>query len=260
MIPIVIQPKKVIEPNYSQILNKISSESTTTQNPKPNKILEQLETQKPFTHPIYEEPAKTENPYPNFWENMIEKYPELASHGVTADLLETMYRMNSDLPEKIEEYFTSNKNFQKNNEDRITEESDSRKGLIEHFFDSNFNRNRSEDILVPWDDPNHNTWSEFTQCSQNCGIGIKMRQRTCDYPVCQNPGIETEIEPCFVHSCDEIGSGYSLNVWSPFTACSKQCGVGHSMRFRMCDGIICPIPGYQTQTITCYMPKCPGKY
>jgi len=51
-------------------------------------------------------------------------------------------------------------------------------------------------------------------------------------------------------------------AWSPYSACSKTCGVGLTGRTRNCDspipqfgGLPCALP--QNQTIKCYTSPCP---
>ncbi|KAF1744687.1 hypothetical protein MXB_1000, partial [Myxobolus squamalis] len=207
---------------------------------------------------------------PYKWSSLIEKYPELIKHGVTPTLLESVSQIVPNLDERITNYFTSvyqqkYMGYEPSIESLLNptlftesyDQNDSRKGIIEHFLKSNVDEVIANPPIGRWEDPNSNEWSQFTECSQQCGVGVRMRQRNCDYPICPSPGVETEIEPCFMSSCENYGYKYVTNEWSPFSSCNKACGVGKSMRFRICDDKNCPSPGYETQTVSCYMPRCP---
>ena len=49
--------------------------------------------------------------------------------------------------------------------------------------------------------------------------------------------------------------------WSAYTPCSVTCGIGKSLRYRLCSPNTenCPLDGYETEQISCYKPNCPGK-
>lgn len=115
-----------------------------------------------------------------------------------------------------------------------------------------------DEIGADWMELNQNSWSQFTDCSQSCGIGVKMRQRRCDVPACSSPGTETQTIPCIKSLCS--GSTPLVTEWSPFTACTSRCGVGKTSRFRICNNKNCPIPGYETQIAACWNPSCPSIY
>ncbi|KII66131.1 Thrombospondin-2 [Thelohanellus kitauei] len=256
IVPIVIDSKDLFSvTEMSEKQDRIHKEEPSVTS-KPD-LVQRLEEHNEL-EPIFMPKLDGDLQNISMWNDVIRKYPDLIAHGVTSPLLESINAFVPNLYGKIEQFFTrkaeSSSQFELFNPiQTVTNpkfEEGGRKGVIGNFLE-----------LAPtqtgeWVDPNHNIWSEFTMCSQDCGIGVRMRQRQCDVPVCPSPGIETEIEPCFMQVCD----GYSATSWSPFTACSQKCGVGHSMRFRICDDVNCPKPGYETQTITCYNPRCPICY
>nr|CAJ65510.3 HyTSR1 protein [Hydra vulgaris] len=80
-------------------------------------------------------------------------------------------------------------------------------------------------------------WSEFSECSASCGLGIKQRTRSCSNPVpayggedCN--GIRYETASCKTHECP-VNGGFS--EWSDFSACSNSCGNGEQIRKRSCN-------------------------
>uniref|UniRef100_A0A6G3ME97 Hemicentin-1 (Trinotate prediction) n=1 Tax=Henneguya salminicola TaxID=69463 RepID=A0A6G3ME97_HENSL len=266
MIPLLINPHGVI----NSVLKNEKINQTTTKTP--GLTTPYLLTGFPEPHKMDFKPdAKDTVIDPSRWSSIIQKYPELNQHGVTESLLESIDTITPDLEGKIQKYFanTDSPNILGINshpteyakfdfEQQVNNNYDSRKGMIEHFLLNNNENLVDNQSQLTWDDPNHNQWSQFTDCSQRCGIGVRMRQRNCNYPVCPSPGVETEIEPCFISSCETYGANYAISTWSPFSTCNQACGVGKSIRFRICDNVNCPMPGYETQTISCFMPKCPG--
>ena len=68
---------------------------------------------------------------------------------------------------------------------------------------------------------NYTTWSDWTSCSTTCGVGIKMRNRTCANPTpqfggksCeeQGLGLATEAAHCYLRQC----AGLWTVTWSEF--------------------------------------------
>jgi len=86
-----------------------------------------------------------------------------------------------------------------------------------------------------------------------CGKGQKKRFRRCKLPECPSGGVEIESAPCAENECPDVNP-YS---WSAYTPCSATCGVGKSVRYRMCMKAPCPDDGYETEQINCYKPNCP---
>ena len=91
---------------------------------------------------------------------------------------------------------------------------------------------------------NWGRWFEFSKCSVTCGKGTMERTRVCDSPAPEFGG-----ERCFGHS-KEVRSCNTWvfcpipgrwSNWTPFTPCSKTCGVGVVSRTRTCTE---PIPQY----------------
>ncbi|XP_039266278.2 uncharacterized protein LOC120341783 isoform X1 [Styela clava] len=72
-------------------------------------------------------------------------------------------------------------------------------------------------------------WSEWSPCSQSCGMGSKQRERTCSgSPSFCNEQLE-QIEECIITECNGTWS-----QWQPWGLCSVKCGIGTIKRFRSC--------------------------
>ncbi|XP_034337070.2 SCO-spondin [Magallana gigas] len=112
-------------------------------------------------------------------------------------------------------------------------------------------------------------WSIWTDCSQSCGGGVVIRNRSCSNPPPQHGGKPcnghfSESLNCNVHQCP-IDGGFSL--WSAWSLCTVSCGGGTSIRSRSCTN---PSPlyggkncvGAKEQIINCSIQHCPidGKY
>ena len=81
-------------------------------------------------------------------------------------------------------------------------------------------------------------WSDWSGCTDTCGIGTIERFRECKHPApmfggrpCTGPHIEildcnTGI-PCPIHG--------HWSPWSPWEVCSAICGIGQKKRYRACD-------------------------
>ncbi|XP_052808900.1 coadhesin-like [Mya arenaria] len=79
-------------------------------------------------------------------------------------------------------------------------------------------------------------WSQFSQCSQSCGFGVRARSRHCDSPAPQGTGLfcigeSIQREACNTEVCPVDGF---WTQWSPWTKCSLTCGLGSITRKRAC--------------------------
>ncbi|VDH96262.1 Hypothetical predicted protein [Mytilus galloprovincialis] len=86
-------------------------------------------------------------------------------------------------------------------------------------------------------------WSEWNNCTDVCGGGIKSRNRTCSDPEPQFGGMDcignnTESKLCNEHYCPVDGN---WSKWSEWKECSVTCGVGIMTRNRTCKN---PEPQY----------------
>ncbi|XP_076099012.1 SCO-spondin-like isoform X4 [Mytilus galloprovincialis] len=107
-------------------------------------------------------------------------------------------------------------------------------------------------------------WSEWNNCTDVCGGGIKSRNRTCSDPEPQFGGMDcignnTESKLCNEHYCPVNGN---WTEWSSWNECSATCGVGIKIRERNCSN---PEPQYggdqcfgnSTDSETCNEDPCP---
>ncbi|ELU15433.1 hypothetical protein CAPTEDRAFT_224576 [Capitella teleta] len=107
-------------------------------------------------------------------------------------------------------------------------------------------------------------WSNWTECSETCGLATKVRFRVCDDPSpayggnnCS--GSDNETVNCEWINCEVNGSWASWNHWSD---CSVSCGLGLTTRTRNCSdpppmygGLICA--GEFSDNTTCNDGPCP---
>ncbi|XP_073974376.1 ADAM metallopeptidase with thrombospondin type 1 motif A isoform X2 [Rhodnius prolixus] len=79
----------------------------------------------------------------------------------------------------------------------------------------------------------NNRWtiSPWSECSEPCGGGIRIRSVTCDYSVCSDSKPETK-EPCNMHSC--IEGTWHYGSWS---TCNVSCGKGFRQRDVLCRSV-----------------------
>ena len=146
-------------------------------------------------------------------------------------------------------------------------------------------------------DGNYTNWSEWTSCSTTCGVGIKMRNRTCTSPTpqfggksCeeQGLGLAKEAAHCYLRQCagawnrnwfnrfqdwfdskcivifSAVNGKYSN--WEAWQPCSQTCGPGYRIRSRSCtnpppanSGQDCSRLGRPVQSSQCYVADCPGE-
>lgn len=144
-------------------------------------------------------------------------------------------------------------------------------------------------VTTPWSKPvyidppvngNWSSWSDWTICSQSCGMGMKRRKRVCNSPVPQHEGSkcvtlpnktalnETEVVSCTMKECPVNGQWGS---WGNWTLCTSTCSGGIQERRRFCDspsarhgGLLCLLPDFkirgthEMQSKVCNSKPCPG--
>ncbi|XP_030372393.1 semaphorin-5A [Scaptodrosophila lebanonensis] len=104
---------------------------------------------------------------------------------------------------------------------------------------------------------NWTEWSDWSPCTQTCGIAVKTRSRTCGNPrpahggrICvgsaQSQMYCSHLPPCPMPKAPAVDGGWG--PWGEWSECSAQCGGGFRMRRRECND---PIPHNGGQ-------DCPG--
>ncbi|VDI19374.1 Hypothetical predicted protein, partial [Mytilus galloprovincialis] len=108
------------------------------------------------------------------------------------------------------------------------------------------------------------SWTGWSMCSVSCGVGRRMRTRSCDNPApanngpdCSGPGSESR--RCAPKPCPKAGNWGSWTFWSE---CSVSCGIGSRERSRSCNN---PAPahggpdcsGSGTDSKQCASKSCP---
>ncbi|XP_049885414.1 uncharacterized protein LOC126380199 [Pectinophora gossypiella] len=111
------------------------------------------------------------------------------------------------------------------------------------------------------------TWSQWTACSEKCGIGVRHRRRSCLEKTISRPvglwgthcvGQHDEFEVCESNDCLLSGGWSGWGAWGP---CSQSCGAGKRSRTRSCTR---PVPsgggknciGSKTEFMACYLSPC----
>ncbi|XP_052715476.1 A disintegrin and metalloproteinase with thrombospondin motifs adt-1-like isoform X1 [Crassostrea angulata] len=92
-------------------------------------------------------------------------------------------------------------------------------------------------------DGKYGDWTTWSQCSNSCGGGSKLRLRRCDNPLPQNGGkqcngINEDHLHCNTQPCPVDGH---FSEWGTWTLCSHSCGGGIKTRFRLCND---PFPAF----------------
>jgi len=124
----------------------------------------------------------------------------------------------------------------------------------------------------------YTAWSEWTDCSNECGPGTQERERSCTNPEplgsgadCESLGASTESRLCQVKECPIDGK------WSTWGSCSVSCGGGKKLRTcnnpapkhggKACEGaaeeacntIACPVDGKWSTWGSCSVSCAGGK-
>lgn len=104
-------------------------------------------------------------------------------------------------------------------------------------------------------------WTKWTPCSETCGFGRTLRWRSCVNPAPRNGGLpckgsESEIKICKERECI-VDGGWS--EWSPWSKCSKTCGVGVRSRKRTCDNPEPKNGGRECEGENVELEKCSSK-
>ncbi|GFS05126.1 brain-specific angiogenesis inhibitor 1 [Elysia marginata] len=105
-------------------------------------------------------------------------------------------------------------------------------------------------------------WSEWGNCSKECGTGTQERFRICEGPFygganCTGP--EQEDRDCNTHHCAVDGV---FETWSEWTTCTLTCGGGSRFRSRTCHGPFyggAACSGAWNETTVCNEEECPGQ-
>ncbi|XP_076806619.1 uncharacterized protein LOC143450093 [Clavelina lepadiformis] len=78
-------------------------------------------------------------------------------------------------------------------------------------------------------------WTQWSTCSQSCGLGRQTRRRTCNTAVCAGMRGRNAFESrkCIWQPCCPVDGSWSH--WSKSTGCSVTCGTGVEFRIRSCN-------------------------
>eukprot|EP00116_Pleurobrachia_bachei_P004971 sb/3465233/ len=89
----------------------------------------------------------------------------------------------------------------------------------------------------------YTSWTDWTPCDKECGLGQRSRTKTCTNPKpahggrnCTGGDKVTETDACFEANCP-VNGGWSR--WSSWTQCSEVCDGGTQTRSRSCTN---PVP------------------
>ncbi|XP_070579556.1 uncharacterized protein [Ptychodera flava] len=121
-------------------------------------------------------------------------------------------------------------------------------------------RNTVGPLLTPW--------SEWSECSVKCGLGVKVSGRRCTNTIVGCPdGSGNYIKqlektaPCYIPPCEtQVAGDDGWTPWSEWSPCSTTCGQAFKERYRVCiqlsGGKECE--GEETQQMECDLNPCPA--
>ncbi|VDP08335.1 unnamed protein product [Soboliphyme baturini] len=81
--------------------------------------------------------------------------------------------------------------------------------------------------------PTWSPWSTWSECTNTCGLGRKVRRRNCSSSTDRCTGEAEEHEGCVQKACDNRSFVHEYS-WSEWGLCSATCGAGIRSRRRKC--------------------------
>ncbi|CAF3695294.1 unnamed protein product [Rotaria socialis] len=101
-------------------------------------------------------------------------------------------------------------------------------------------------------------YNDWSICSVTCGEGYHFRKREClsskditqKIPTDNCIGTDIEIQPCNIKTCPVYGP------WTPWTPCSKFCGIGNKERSRSCIPANSNCGNYTHEQRACGVANC----
>ncbi|CAD5120054.1 DgyrCDS8636 [Dimorphilus gyrociliatus] len=81
-------------------------------------------------------------------------------------------------------------------------------------------------------------WQDWSSCSVDCGLGVRIRKRSCNNPLPRNGGRVckgdiSQLELCNESECTSRNGNWGL--WSVWSACSVTCSSGFRSKLRKCN-------------------------